>query len=357
MVQFIIFVAFLPLPRLFISFKPIMKKSVFRLLAGIFGAITRLRNTWYDQGILSSTYFTKPVTLVIGNLAVGGTGKSPFVHYLVSHWKFSGNYGILSRGYGRKTTGFRWVDADSTASQVGDEPLAYKRQFTDLPIAVCENRVRGVEQMNNLDAIILDDAFQHRALKADVSLICTTFAKPFYADQLMPLGSLRESVDGLTRAQAIIVNRCPNELSEAQKEPFLRFNLPVFFTRVVYGVPVGNSAQNISKWHIFAGIADPLPFFKEANNLGEILEQQTYADHYAFQETDYRYWEHVAANLDKSSAILTTHKDYVRMDEHLHHYPALNSRLFYLPMQMEFIDQEAEFWAWLTSQVPLNLKN
>jgi tetraacyldisaccharide 4'-kinase len=172
----------------------------------------------------------------------------------------------------------------------------------------------------------------------------------------MPLGSLRESIDGLTRAQAIIVNRCPNELSEAQKEPFLRFNLPVFFTRVVYGVPVGNSAQNISKWHLFAGIADPLPFFNEANNLGEILEKQTYADHYAFQETDYQYWEHVAANLDKSAAILTTHKDYVRMEEHLHHYPALNSRLFYLPMRMEFIDQETEFWAWLTSQVPLNLK-
>jgi tetraacyldisaccharide 4'-kinase len=356
MLQFIIFVAFLPLLRLFISFRPIMKKWVFRLLAGIFGAITRLRNTWYDQGVLSSTHFTKPFTLVVGNLAVGGTGKSPFVNYLISHWKFSGTFGILSRGYGRKTSGFRWVTADSTASTVGDEPLAYKRQFTDLPIAVCENRVKGIEQMNDLDAIILDDAFQHRALKADLSIVCTTFAKPFYADQLMPLGSLRESIDGLTRAQAIIVNRCPNELSEAQKEPFLRFNLPVFFTRVVYGVPVGNSAQNISKWHLFAGIADPLPFFNEANNLGEILEKQTYADHYAFQETDYQYWEHVAANLDKSAAILTTHKDYVRMEEHLHHYPALNSRLFYLPMRMEFIDQETEFWAWLTSQVPLNLK-
>lgn len=333
-----------------------MKKWVFRLLAGIFGAITRLRNTWYDQGLLSSTHFTKPFTLVVGNLAVGGTGKSPFVNYLISHWKFSGTFGVLSRGYGRKSTGFRWVNTDSTASAVGDEPLAYKRQFMDLPIAVCENRVRGVELMNDLDAIILDDAFQHRALKADFNLVCTTFSNPFFGDTLLPLGSLRESIDGIKRAQAIIVNRCPEILNAEQKQPFLQFDLPVFFTKVVYGVPAGNSANNSSKWHLFGGIADPLPFFDEANKLGEILEQKIYADHYAFQEADYQYWEHVASNLDKSAGILTTHKDYVRMEEHLHQYPVLNSRLFYLPMQMEFIDQEADFWAWLTSQIPLNLK-
>ena len=333
-----------------------MKKWVFRLLAGIFGAITRLRNTWYDRGLLSSTHVSKPFTLVVGNLAVGGTGKSPLVNYLITHWKFSGTFGILSRGYGRKTYGFQWVHADSTASAVGDEPLAYKRQFTDLPVAVCENRLKGIEQMNDLDVIILDDAFQHRALQADLNLVCTTFSKPFFTDQLLPLGRLRESADGIKRAQAIIVNRCPDFLSEAQKEPFLRFDLPVFFTKVVYGVPVGNSAKNISTWHLFAGIADPLPFFKAAKKFGDILNQETYADHYAFQQADYQYWEHVAANLDPAAGILTTHKDYVRMEEHLGSYPALQSRLFYLPMQMEFIDQEMEFWTWLTSLVPLNLK-
>lgn len=333
-----------------------MKKSVFRLLAGIFGAITRLRNSWYDQGFCSSKHFNKPFTLVVGNLAVGGTGKSPFVNYLVSHWKFEASVGILSRGYGRKTTGFRWVKADSTASEVGDEPLAYQRHFADLPIAVCENRVKGVEQMSDLDVIILDDAFQHRSLKADLNLICTTYSKPFYADQLMPLGRLRESIDGLQRAQAIIVNRCPDTLTSEQKEPFRRFNLPVFFTKVTYGVPVGKHAQNITQWHLFAGIADPWPFFKEAKKLGEIVDQDTYADHYDFQKSDYQYWEHLASSLTDSVGILTTHKDYVRMEAQLHHYPALNSRLCYLPMQMEFIDQESEFWSWLASQVPLNLK-
>lgn len=333
-----------------------MKKSVFRFLAGIFGAITRLRNTLYDQGIFSSTHFVKPLTLVVGNLAVGGTGKSPFVNYLISNWKFNERVGILSRGYGRKTTGFRWVKAESNASEVGDEPLAYQRQFVDLPIAVCENRVKGVMQMNHLDAIILDDAFQHRALVADVNIVCTTFSKPFFVDNLMPLGRLRESVDGLKRAHAIVVNRCPDFVSEEQKAPFKQFNLPVFFTKVVYGVPVGKHAKNITQWHLFAGIADPWPFFKEAKKLGNILEQETYADHYAFQEADYQYWEHLAGTLEESAGILTTHKDYVRMEEQLPHYPALYSRLYYLPMQMEFIDQETEFWAWLGAQVPLNLK-
>ncbi len=333
-----------------------MKKWVFRLLAGIFGAITRFRNTWYDRGVLSSTHVMKPFTLVVGNLAVGGTGKSPLVTYLITHWKFSGTVGILSRGYGRKTSGFRWVDADSTASTVGDEPLAYKRQFADLPVAVCENRLKGIEEMKDLDAIILDDAFQHRALKADLNLVCTTFSKPFFSDKLLPLGRLRESADGIKRAHALIVNRCPDVLSEAQKEPFLQFDLPVFFTKVGYGVPVGNNAKNISAWHLFAGIADPLPFFKAAKKFGDILNQETYADHYAFQQADYQYWEHVAASLHPSAGILTTHKDYVRMEEHVRSYSALQSRLFYLPMQMEFLDQETEFWAWLTSQVPLNLK-
>jgi tetraacyldisaccharide 4'-kinase len=172
----------------------------------------------------------------------------------------------------------------------------------------------------------------------------------------MPLGRLRESVDGLKRAHAIVVNRCPDFVSEEQKAPFKQFNLPVFFTKVVYGVPVGKHAKNITQWHLFAGIADPWPFFKEAKKLGNILEQETYADHYAFQEADYQYWEHLAGTLEESAGILTTHKDYVRMEEQLPHYPALYSRLYYLPMQMEFIDQETEFWAWLGAQVPLNLK-
>ncbi len=333
-----------------------MKKFVFRFLAQVFGVITRLRNAGYARGIFSSTHFKHPFILVVGNLSVGGTGKSPLVNYLVSNWKFSGKLGILSRGYGRKTSGFHWVTAASSASQVGDEPLAYKRQFAELPIAVCENRVRGVEEMKNLDTLILDDAFQHRALTADVNIICTTFSKPFFADELMPLGRLRESKEGINRAHALVVNRCPSRLTAEQKEPFLQFNLPVFFTQVVYGLPTGLHVDQITSWHLFAGIADPWPFFKEAKNHGQIIDQETYPDHYAFQEADYQYWEHVAAGLSEYEGILTTHKDYVRMEEHLATYPSLKNRLCYLPMQMEFIDQETEFWDWLTTQVPLNLK-
>jgi tetraacyldisaccharide 4'-kinase len=333
------------------------KKFVFRFLAGIFGAITRLRNAWYDIGLFSSKHFGQPIILVVGNLSVGGTGKSPFVNYLSAHWKFSERFGLLSRGYGRKSSGFRWVKADSSASEVGDEPLAYKKQFSDLPIAVCENRVEGVRKMGDLQLIILDDAFQHRAIQGDVNFICTTFKKPFFTDHLMPLGRLRESLTGLKRAHAIIVNRCPTDITADQKLPFEQFALPVFFTKVVYGDPVGPQAHLITHWHLFAGIADPWPFFKQAKNLGEILDQDIYADHYLFKSDDYFFWEKIASELSETSGILTTHKDYVRMEEHLTNFPALKSSLYYLPMQMEFIDQETEFWEWLVSRIPLNLKN
>lgn len=356
MLQFIIFVPFLPLLGLFISFKLMFKKSLLRLLASIFGAITRLRNTCYDAGVFSSTRFDSPFTLVVGNLSVGGTGKSPFVLYLAAHWHFAGKLGLLSRGYGRKTKGFRWVLPDSTASEVGDEPLAYKKQLVDLPVAVCENRVRGIEQMLDFQTVILDDAFQHRALQGDLNIICTTFARPFFTDQLMPLGRLRESIDGLKRAQAILVNRCPGKLTAEQKEPFKQFDLPVFFTHVVYGVPVGKQVKNITHWHLFAGIADPWPFFKEARKLGEIVDQDTYADHYVFTNEDYQFWEKLASELSDVTGILTTHKDFVRMEEHLDRYPHLKSRLYYLPMQMEFIDQETDFWDWMATQIPLTLK-
>jgi tetraacyldisaccharide 4'-kinase len=332
------------------------KKSLLRFLASIFGAITRLRNYCYDAGIFTSTRFDHPFTLVVGNLSLGGTGKSPFVHYLASHWKFSGKLGLLSRGYGRKTNGFRWVTPESTALEVGDEPLAYKKQFVDLPVAVCEKRVRGIEQMADLQTVILDDAFQHRALRGDLNMICTTFLKPFFSDQIMPLGRLRESIDGLKRAQAIIVNRCPAGLTAEQRAPFLTYGLPVFFTQVVYANPVGPKLHEMKRWHLFAGIADPWPFFKYAKSLGQIINQDTYPDHYLFKEADYQFWEKLASELNHDTGILTTHKDFVRMEEHLETYPNLKSRLYYLPMQMEFIDQETDFWDWMATQIPLTLK-
>jgi tetraacyldisaccharide 4'-kinase len=325
-----------------------IKRFVFYWFAKLFGLITSMRNRLYDRGILQSTHFDNPTTLVIGNLAVGGTGKSPFVSYLVQNWPLKERLGILSRGYGRKSKGFRHVEIHSKASEVGDEPLAYKKQMPDITVAVCENRVFGVGQLQSqVDTLFLDDAFQHRAIQGDLNLLCTTYDKPFFTDKLLPSGRLRESIRGVNRAHAIIVNRCPDTLNEAKKTAFESFGLPVFYTRVSYGTPMGPDFNSIKNWHLVAGIADPLPFFKHAKSLGEILNQESYPDHYAFQTADFQYWEYIAKQCQSETGILTTHKDFMRFQERLADFPALAAHLYYLPMQMEFVSDELEFWTWL----------
>ncbi|MEN9385627.1 MAG: Tetraacyldisaccharide 4-kinase [Bacteroidota bacterium] len=294
------------------------KRLLFYCLAKIYGQITAWRNVLYEKGIFQSTSFEKPLTIVVGNLAVGGTGKSPFVAYLVQNWPFQERLGILSRGYGRKTHGFRMVNSDSTASEVGDEPLAYKKMMPEMTVAVCEKRVIGVEKLQSeVDTLFLDDAFQHRAIKGHLNLVCTTYDKPFFADKMLPLGRLRESVEGIKRANALIVNRCPDVLSAEKKAAFESYSHPVFYTKVTYGKPVGTNLEEIKQWHLVAGIADPMPFFKHAKQLGDIRSQESYEDHYAFSEADFQYWEYIATQCSSDTAILTTHKDYMRFQERL----------------------------------------
>ncbi|MEK6547006.1 MAG: tetraacyldisaccharide 4'-kinase [Bacteroidota bacterium] len=325
-----------------------IKRFAFYWLSKLFGMMTAFRNYLYDRGFLDSKHFEKPTTIVIGNLAVGGTGKSPFVAYLVQHWPFQERIGILSRGYGRKTKGFKRVEIHSTASEVGDEPLAYKKQMPQITVVVCEKRVVGVEKVqNDVDTLFLDDAFQHRAIQGELNLICTTYDKPFFTDKMLPNGRLRESIQGVKRAQAIVVNRCPDTLSETKKTAFESFGLPVFYTRVSYGHPVGPYVTNIKHWHLVAGIADPMPFFKQAKQLGDILNQESYADHYNFSQADFQYWDYIAKQCPIDTAILTTHKDFMRFQEHLSEFPTLAEKLYYLPMQMEFVSNESEFWSWL----------
>lgn len=320
----------------------------------LFGLITFVRNKLFDWGILSSTSFDKPRIIVVGNLAVGGTGKSPLVSYLVQNWRGDDRLGILSRGYGRKTKGYVEVMRDSSSEEVGDEPLAYKNLFPSIPVAVCEKRTVGVQQMPELDVLLLDDAFQHRSIKGAVNLVCSTFSQPFFNDQLMPQGRLRESAKGIKRADAVIVTRCPAILTKEQKSNFAQGVLrntkeekPIFYTSVRYGKPQGPRDYLPNKWSLFAGIADPKPFFAYAASLGHIYEEVTYADHHRFTEVELMELEQQAKGMAGDEGFLTTHKDYVRLEASLVQLPNLANHLYYLPMEMYFIDQEEQFWDWL----------
>jgi len=324
----------------------------------IFKTISSLRNFLFDRQVLSSQKFSSPFILVIGNLSVGGTGKSPLVTYIVQHWPWKSEVGVLSRGYGRKTKGFQWVEQGSMAKQVGDEPLAYKKLFPHVPVAVCEKRPQGVQKMLEdfpfLDTVILDDAFQHRRITGHLNIVCTTFNKPFFDDQMMPLGRLRESISGIHRADALFVNRCPqafNEFEFTQKaRKFVPVTIPIFFTQIQYGNILGPDTQRF-KWHLLAGIADPTPFFDYVSSQFEVLSKRIFPDHHAFSVNELQELNQMAQKLQNDEGILTTHKDYMRLMGSFSSFPDLKQKLHYLPVEMSFVNQEKEFWTWLAHKM------
>ncbi len=324
----------------------------------LFKAVSSLRNLLFDRQVLSSQKFTSPFILVIGNLSVGGTGKSPLVTHLVQHWPWKSEVGVLSRGYGRKTKGFQWVQPLSTAKQVGDEPLAYKKLFPNVPVAVCEKRPMGVQKMVDdfpfLDTVILDDAFQHRRITGNLNIVCTTFIKPFFEDQMMPMGRLRESISGIHRADALFVNRCPQDFNESEftrkTRKYVPDSMPIFYTQVKYGGIVGPPAKKI-KWHLLAGIADPLPFSDYVSSQFQVVSERIFPDHHAFSNDEISELNQMAQKLPVDEGILTTHKDYMRFIDSSSSFPDLKEKLHYLPIEMSFVNQEKEFWAWLANKM------
>ena len=180
----------------------------------LYWAGTTVRNIFYDLGVLKSISFEVPI-LSVGNLAVGGSGKTPLVEFLIRELKNEYHIAILSRGYGRKTRGFLWVETNISPEKTGDEPLQIKTKFNDVAVAVCEDRVAGAKRIlaekPEINLVILDDAFQHRAIKPSLQLLLSVYSKPFFYDLLLPAGRLRERRNGAQRADAIIFTKCTDQ--------------------------------------------------------------------------------------------------------------------------------------------------
>jgi len=345
-----------------------MKGIPLSILAQLFGLITRIRNYCYDKAWLKSFSFVQKNIVVVGNLAVGGTGKSPFVNYLLQHWPEEANPVVLSRGYGRKTKGFIWANTHKTADRIGDEPLTYRLQFPKISIALGENRVDAIQRIlfekPSTNSILLDDAFQHRALKASLNIVCTTYQRPFDQDELLPKGRLREGIEGIKRAHAIVMNRCPKDITKAEMnqirfrfQTIAQWEIPVFFTGIIYGSPTGsegNSLDHILKWSAIAGIAHPELFFQQIADQFDLMDCQTFPDHYQFSSNDLDRFEAKAAQMPENHGYITTFKDYVRLMPNLKKLPQLNKKLGYLPMQIYFIDQETEFLQWFAAELQKN---
>lgn len=309
--------------------------------AGLYYIITLLRNKAYDWNVNTHKNYEIPI-ICVGNLNTGGTGKSPMTEYLVRLVKDQYRTATLSRGYGRKTKGYLNVIASSLAENVGDEPLQFARKFVDITVAVCEDRQLGVSTLLKLELspelIILDDAYQHRKVKAGFQIVLTAYGDLYLDDYILPVGNLREARNGAARAQVIIVTKCPDELSKIDREAIIeRINpLPyqtVYFTTITYGDALINDKSTLGftqiknkKITLVTGIANPKPLVNYLTNNGLEFDHKVYGDHHNFALSEIK-------TLETCELIITTEKDYVRL------HPLLsNSKLFYLPIEAQFID-------------------
>jgi len=326
----------------------------------LYGLIVFFRNKFFDWGIFKQEEFDIPV-ICIGNLTVGGTGKTPHTEYLVRLLKEKYRIAVLSRGYKRKTKGFILATPDSTCRDLGDEPFQIKQKFPDILVAVDADRRRGINRLLSLDTppevVILDDAFQHRYVKPSFSIVLSDCYRPIYEDSLLPAGRLREAVSGLNRADTIIITKCPHDIQPIDLR-IISHNINAFpfqglyFTSLAYkGLSAVFENENkelpleyLTGKHILlvTGIASPKMILKELSKYTDNVESVSYPDHYNFKPKDIKLITDKFEAIDADNKlILVTEKDASRlvlfegqMDENI------KDKLYYLPIEITFVDKD-----------------
>jgi tetraacyldisaccharide 4'-kinase len=316
-----------------------LRKILFPL-AFLYWLITFIRNWLYNIGVFKSYSFDVPI-IAVGNLSVGGTGKTPQIEYLIRLLSEKYRVAVLSRGYKRLSKGFVLADDQATASSIGDEPFQFYSKFPTIQVAVDANRKKGIEKLlqlqNKPEVILLDDAFQHRKVKAGFYILLSAYDDLFCDDFILPFGNLRESALGKKRADMIIITKCPNDLSELAQQNIkekLQVKQPVYFTTIQYDDCVYGNENSIhvealkteSKL-LIAGIAKPKLFFDFLKS--ETDETLVFPDHHHFSKQD---CEQILAKAN-GRKIITTEKDFVRLNGLLP-----NAQLYYLPIKAVFLN-------------------
>ncbi|RMB63904.1 tetraacyldisaccharide 4'-kinase [Dokdonia sinensis] len=312
----------------------------------VYKLVTLARNKMFDKGILSSKSYTFPI-ICIGNLSTGGTGKSPMTEYLIRLFKGDYKTATLSRGYGRKTRGYIHVAPSHQAREVGDEPLQFAQKFPEVFIAVCEDRQTGIAEIQSEfgtpEVLILDDAYQHRKVKPGFHILLTAYGDLYVDDYLLPAGNLRESRSGASRADVVVVTKCPKNLSKNEQQRIerrlkLSSNQRLFFSTIQYSETVVSATDSVSleklgnkPFVLVTGIANPAPLVQYLKNCELNFEHRGFGDHHTFAQSELDI-------LDKNPVILTTEKDYMRLKGKLK-----NALLYYLPIQMEFLNGQQDF--------------
>ena len=332
-------------------------------LSWLYGMVVHIRHKLFDLKILRSEEFDIPV-VCIGNLTVGGTGKTPVAELLIERFSEHYRVGVLSRGYRRKTKGFVLSTPTSSARTIGDEPRQMKLKYPSVPVAVCEKRAEGIRLLRKahpeIELIILDDAFQHRYVEPWVNILLMDYNNPVYRDRLLPWGRLRDTRNQIHRANFVLVTKCPDDLNPLDMRIVIN-SLGLFpyqslyFTRMRQGeiTPLFADRDPVIA---MSGIANPVPLLENLRKRFDVVAELTFDDHHTYRLSDMRRLEALFAAYP-DAVVLTTEKDAVKLTNRKKVPEAVQQRLYYVPIHVSFVaDSESEFLRQLELYVRTNQK-
>ena len=303
----------------------------------LYGFVVWLRNLLYDKELLKSKIFDVPI-ICVGNLSVGGTGKTPMIEFLIRELQDQVQLAVLSRGYKRQTSGFHLADVNVTVSELGDEPFQIYQKFPRVAVAVDVNRRNGIAELQkkvNPRLILLDDGFQHRKVKPSFAILLTTYSNPYFEDWFLPTGNLRDSKNAVKRADVIVVTKCPVHITEDKMQIFKTHLKPkadqlilfstLVYDKTLYGHPSILSLKDLKEvtFTVVTGIANPKPLIDYLNNEHLVFEHLKFADHHQFSSSEITF-------LQNKTLVLTTEKDYMRLQGKV-------ERICYVKVQHQFL--------------------
>jgi tetraacyldisaccharide 4'-kinase len=347
-------------------------------LSWLYGVGVGFRNMLFEMGILKSRSFNVPV-ISVGNITVGGTGKTPHVEYLIRLLKDNYKVAVLSRGYKRKSHGFLQADENATVRDIGDEPFQMKTKFPDITIAVDNKRTRGITQLTSgdqdsqPDVILLDDAFQHRYVKPGINIMLVDYHRLIIYDKLLPSGRLREPVKSKDRADIVIITKCPTDMKPMEyrvitKAMSLYPYQQLFFSTHEYeplrpafqNNQTNRSIQSLQNHHVLllSGIASPEQMFIDLQERAGQITPLSFSDHHNFSKKDIMQINEVFAGLPSPKVIITTEKDETRLLNTEGLSDEVKRSLYVLPVRIRFmLDQEETFNKNIISYVRKNSRN
>ena len=342
----------------------------------IYGSIVRFRNWLFDMGLKKSKSFSIPI-ISVGNITVGGSGKTPHVEYLIRLLHDKAKIAVLSRGYKRKSHGYVLAEENTTMPEIGDEPFQMHQKFSDIYVAVDAKRARGIENLQNdeatkdVDVVLLDDAFQHRYVKPGINILLVDYHRLIIYDKMLPAGRLREPLSGKNRADIVIITKCPKDLKPMEFRvltkamdlyPFQK----LYFTSIDYDTPKGVFEEKqieldkLQDYHVLllTGIASPKQMEHDLKPMTKDITNLSFGDHHSFKGKDIDRINDAFESMPEPRIIITTEKDAVRLRETEGLYEKVKSNMYELPIKVSFmLDQQDNFNEKIISYVRKNSRN